>query len=192
MRHLAQDTNSQMSNSRCSWSWADILKCRDESQSQNWITRDTLGTSPIPSQCHCHPSNPIVRESSMSGKGARLCTKEWHLDALISSSANFYPANRVPANSNVLSQLIKDNERKGLPLVIEGFHKDKKWPAEMFTIEGFQECSESKGIHHAFGSPANLTSSPHRYWCPRCSLLDRQGHENLGFCLAITSFRSIC
>ena len=73
---------------------------------------------------------------------------------------------RVSASSIELCQVIKDHEHTGLPLVIEGFHEHESWPTKMFTIEGFEECSESSGIRYGFIQfPANLILF-HRYKRP--------------------------
>jgi len=97
---------------------------------------------------------------------ARISTKGWSLNSLTSSSRNFRPVDRVSASSSELFQVIKDHERAGLPLVIEGFHKHESWPTKMFTIEGFEECSESSGIRYGFEQfPGNLILS-HRYKRP--------------------------
>ena len=82
----------------------------------------------------------------LPAKKPRISTKGWSLDSLISSSPNFYAVDRVRVTSSELSQIIGDHERRGLPLVIEGFHNHKNWPTTMFTIDGFNENSESSGI----------------------------------------------
>jgi methionine synthase II (cobalamin-independent) len=79
-----------------------------------------------------------------------MATKGWSLDSLISSSRTFRAVDRVPASSSELSEVIKDHERTGLPLVVEGFHRHENWPTKMFTIEGFEKYSESSGIYFAF------------------------------------------
>lgn len=53
---------------------------------------------------------------------------------------------RVSARSDALLDIVKKHERKGIPLVIEGFHEHDKWPANMFTLEGFSGHSDSQGI----------------------------------------------
>jgi hypothetical protein len=89
----------------------------------------------------------------------RISTKGWSLDSLISSSRNFYPVDRVPASSSELSQFIKDHERNGLPLVVEGFHRHNSWPTKMFTLEGFEEHSKSSGNHYMRSNNALVSHS---------------------------------
>jgi len=44
-----------------------------------------------------------------------------------------------------VSDTLKEYERKGVPLVVEGFHKHPEWPQEMFSLDSFAEASNSNG-----------------------------------------------
>lgn len=107
-----------------------------------------------------------VSRQMLVAKNARISTSGWTLDSLTSSSQTFRAVDRIPAISSQLSEVIKNHERAGLPLVIEGFHRHEKWPTKMFTIEGFEEYSESRGICYASEQSPEYLILSHRYWRP--------------------------
>jgi len=81
----------------------------------------------------------------MSTPRFMISTKGWSLDTLLELSPNFRAARRVSATSSTVSDTLKEYERKGVPLVVEGFHKHPEWPQEMFSLDSFAEASNSNG-----------------------------------------------
>ena len=114
----------------------------------------------------------------MSTSHIRVSTKGWTLDSLIKSNGNFCAVERVPARSDALLDIVKKHERNGVPLVIEGFHEHKKWPANMFTLEGFSGSSDSQGIPSLSSESSRVTSPTSRNPCSQCALKGRQNHES--------------
>ncbi|KAF9564389.1 hypothetical protein CPC08DRAFT_254961 [Agrocybe pediades] len=79
-----------------------------------------------------------------------VSTKGWDdVSTILSHSKNFFPVQRVKANSpsTNLAEVIKNYEKNGLPLVIEGLHKLPSWPKDMLTLENFVENTTSKEVH---------------------------------------------
>jgi len=73
-------------------------------------------------------------------------TRGWDdCETLLSYCSKFVPVRRVKADSSDLSETIREYEKNGIPLVIEGFHKLSSWPKEMFTLENFVKNTKSKG-----------------------------------------------
>jgi len=81
----------------------------------------------------------------MSTVHARISTRGWSLESLVQTSPNFRKVDRVSASVEDIFSVLKDYELRGVPLVIEDFHKHERWPSEMFTLENFAKNSESTG-----------------------------------------------
>lgn len=66
-----------------------------------------------------------------------ITTENWTLDSILQSSANFKPIARVEYDLAPpdLRAYITTAEGIGAPFVVEGCHKHKDWPNEMFTLE---------------------------------------------------------
>jgi hypothetical protein len=65
----------------------------------------------------------------------RLSTANWTLDSIIHLGEHFREVRKVSASlpMNELLVAIHDHEYKGLPLVIEGWHKDPRWSAKLLN-----------------------------------------------------------
>lgn len=75
-------------------------------------------------------------------------TRNWTLEGILNQGLNFQAVPRVSVMSDTLSQTIQDYESKGIPLVIEDFHKDPRWPQHLFTLDKFiAGTSPSMFIH---------------------------------------------
>ncbi len=81
----------------------------------------------------------------MSTVHAKISTRGWSLESLVQTSPNFCKVNRVSASVEDIFSVLRDYELRGVPLVIEDFHKHERWPSEMFTLENFAKNSESTG-----------------------------------------------
>ncbi|KAF8163484.1 hypothetical protein B0H34DRAFT_781185 [Crassisporium funariophilum] len=66
-----------------------------------------------------------------------ISTKGWSLDTLIEKGDNFQQVHRVSAASSSLLETIVEFDKKGIPLVLEGWHKHPNWPHDKFTPEYF-------------------------------------------------------
>ncbi|KAF9052926.1 hypothetical protein BJ165DRAFT_1340122 [Panaeolus papilionaceus] len=75
-----------------------------------------------------------------------ISTRGWSFDNLLAQSSNFLPVERVSFDSADLLTVIRDSEKNGTPLVIQGFHRHIKWPKSMFTLENFSGNSTSPDI----------------------------------------------
>jgi hypothetical protein len=77
-----------------------------------------------------------------------VSSKDWTVDALLERGPRFHKIDRVSATGplpNLLSA-IETHERSGLPLIIEGWHKHKGWPKDIFTVDWFRERGQ-QGMH---------------------------------------------
>jgi hypothetical protein len=65
----------------------------------------------------------------------RLSAANWTLKSLVHLGEHFREVRRVSAAlpKNELLAVIHDHEYKGLPLVIEGWHKDPRWNAKLLS-----------------------------------------------------------
>lgn len=72
-----------------------------------------------------------------------ISTKGWTLDSVLEQGSNFVPIERVHANDpNIdLEQVIKGHEENGVPLILDGWHKRRDWPKDLFTLDFFQRHS---------------------------------------------------
>jgi hypothetical protein len=110
----------------------------------------------------------------MSTVHARISTRGWSLESLVQTSPNFRKVDRVSANVEDIFSVLRNYELRGVPLVIEDFHKHESWPSEMFTLENFAKNSESTGMSL---SNCDALDTPYfnntRYQCTKCTHLDR-------------------
>ncbi|KAF5380865.1 hypothetical protein D9615_004049 [Tricholomella constricta] len=66
----------------------------------------------------------------------RISTYGWSLESILCTGKQFRPIPRLSASgSTTTMKEITKYERGGLPLIIEGFHKDPKWPRDKFRPE---------------------------------------------------------
>ncbi|TFK30125.1 hypothetical protein FA15DRAFT_609251 [Coprinopsis marcescibilis] len=72
-----------------------------------------------------------------------ISTADWDTDYVLGYSSNFKAIKRVKATSSasIVEQEIKNCEATGIPLIVEDWHKHKKWPKDMFTLDFFQKNS---------------------------------------------------
>lgn len=75
-----------------------------------------------------------------------VSSKGWTVDTLVGRGPRFQKVPRVSARSPRLFSKIKEHERSGIPLIIQGWHKHGKWPKEMFTVDWFREHGQ-QGMH---------------------------------------------
>lgn len=70
-----------------------------------------------------------------------ISSKDWTVDALVKRGPRFQRVPRVSATAPVsrLCSVIEDHERTGIPLIIEGWHKHRKWDKKLFTVDWFRE-----------------------------------------------------
>ncbi|KIY43562.1 hypothetical protein FISHEDRAFT_27908, partial [Fistulina hepatica ATCC 64428] len=74
-----------------------------------------------------------------------LSTKGWSLQSLLDAGSNFRPVPRVFYDDASLSERIAEYEA-GEPYVIEGYHKDPRWPHQVFEASWFREHCGSLDI----------------------------------------------
>ncbi|KAF8911972.1 hypothetical protein CPB84DRAFT_1700931, partial [Gymnopilus junonius] len=93
---------------------------------------------------------PTVTDATTSSGSARpiamTSTIGWTLDALLGHSPNFIATKRISAASEDLAKILQDYERRGEPLVVEGYQSHPKWPRELFTMENFIKDAVSNEI----------------------------------------------
>ncbi|KAJ3503771.1 hypothetical protein NLJ89_g8285 [Agrocybe chaxingu] len=83
---------------------------------------------------------------TMVSSQVMISTDGWSLDGLLAQGKNFRHIRRVRAASSRLSEILKDHEQNGIPLVVEGLHEHRKWKNDMFTMECFERESASEHI----------------------------------------------
>ena len=105
-----------------------------------------LSFNEVTSQSNSHWSRrKQLQLPYMSTVHARISTRGWSLESLVQTSPNFRKVDRVSASVEDIYSVLRDYELRGVPLVIEDFHKHERWPSEMFTLENFAKNSESTG-----------------------------------------------
>ncbi|KAH9951236.1 hypothetical protein B0H21DRAFT_685285 [Amylocystis lapponica] len=74
---------------------------------------------------------------SPTSRRAFITSKGWSLDGLLDKGEKFRHINRVSAlgPAEDVSRAIERHEQDGIPLIIEGWHKRKDWPADIFNIQ---------------------------------------------------------
>lgn len=96
----------------------------------------------------------------MSTPELKISTKGWSLKGLLDEYDNFYPVDRISAAASNLQETLKEHEETGIPLVVEGFHELSGWPTDLFSLNGFCEYSESKGVLFCLPTVRLLKPSP--------------------------------
>ncbi|KAF8265954.1 hypothetical protein EI94DRAFT_1587226 [Lactarius quietus] len=64
-----------------------------------------------------------------------LTSAGWTLDGLVSKGCNFVKIPRVSVSDKNLEVIIRAHESSGVPLVIEGMHEHRAWPATIFNTQ---------------------------------------------------------
>ncbi|CAA7271539.1 unnamed protein product [Cyclocybe aegerita] len=101
-----------------------------------------IGASPLDA---FEAPNSVTTVTMVSSQ-AMISTNGWSLDGLLARGNNFHHARRVRATSSQLSDILKDHEQNGIPLVVEGLHEHRNWKKDMFALERFESESASKNI----------------------------------------------
>jgi hypothetical protein len=70
-----------------------------------------------------------------------ISSKDWTVDALVKRGPRFQKVPRVSATAPIpqLCSAIEHHERNGIPLIIEGWHRHRKWDKKLFTVDWFRE-----------------------------------------------------
>jgi hypothetical protein len=79
--------------------------------------------------------------SPYRGRKTLITTKDWTLENILSRGTNIEPVDRVASDHSCLEAQIREHERGGLPLIIEGVHHHRRWNARLLTAESFQALS---------------------------------------------------
>ncbi len=64
-----------------------------------------------------------------------LTSARWTLDGLISKGCRFLEIPRVSVSDKNLEVIIRAHESSGVPLVIDGIHEHRAWPATIFNTQ---------------------------------------------------------
>jgi hypothetical protein len=74
-----------------------------------------------------------------------ISTTGWSLEYILAYGSRFRAIERVDASSPRadIERAVKRYEEEGIPMVIEGWHKRKEWPQELFSLDFFQKNSPS-------------------------------------------------
>ena len=80
-------------------------------------------------------SHWICFSSKNMPPGPFLTSAGWTLDGLISKGRRFLEIPRVSVSDKNLEVIIRAHESSGVPLVIEGMHEHRAWPAAIFNTE---------------------------------------------------------
>lgn len=80
----------------------------------------------------------VVRKQAPTLKDLTT-TRGWSLDSLVNSGERFQEVPRVSASTPDLLTVIESYERRGVPLIIEGWHKEPTWPHDIFTLDWFEQ-----------------------------------------------------
>jgi hypothetical protein len=78
--------------------------------------------------------------------GPSLTSAGWSLEGLISKGCHFLEIPRVSVSDKNLEVVIRAHEGSGVPLVIEGMHEHRAWPATMFNTQWLCENAQQREL----------------------------------------------
>ncbi|KAI0699701.1 hypothetical protein BC835DRAFT_1267469 [Cytidiella melzeri] len=88
--------------------------------------------------------------NSSTSSPSAISSSRWKLDDILGDRQCFKPVERISigtSDQNAILQAIEKHEASGLPLIIEGFHRQNTWPGKLFNVDwlqrqyGDQTCS---------------------------------------------------
>ncbi|KAH9071132.1 hypothetical protein EDB83DRAFT_2577696 [Lactarius deliciosus] len=84
--------------------------------------------------------------------GPFLSSAGWSMDELISRGSRFLKIPRISVSDKNLEVIIHTHESLGVPLVIEGMHEHRAWPATIFNtqwlFENAQQHIQVRDVHN--------------------------------------------
>lgn len=128
--------------------------------SRGELLATALPDAPTASQKSASPDMEYVLEHQGPPK-TTISSKDWTVDGLVERGKRFEKVARVSihASSAEVAAAIEYHELAGTPLIIEGLHKHKSWPKEMFEIDWFREHGEKGMSVHSLVAQSCLTQS---------------------------------